>query len=65
MSKFGMYTKGTNESNHHISLIDMPSKSQAIAYFAGVKKLSLNQFNNLFDVREIRSDQNNKNLLLG
>tara|TARA_R100000541_G_scaffold41311_3_gene48715 strand:- start:789 stop:986 length:198 start_codon:yes stop_codon:yes gene_type:complete len=65
MSKFGMYTKGTNEGRHHISLIEMPSKNQAVAYFAGVKKLSLNQFNNLFDVREIQTNQNNKNLLLG
>ena len=65
MSKFGMYTKGTNEGSHHISLIDMPSKSQATAYFAGVKKLSLTQFNNLFEVREIRLEQNSKNLLLG
>jgi len=65
MTKFGMYTKGTNESGQHISIVDMPSKDQAIAYFAGVKKLSLQQFNNLFVVKEIGSVNNNKNLLLG
>ncbi len=65
MTKFGMYTKGTNEGGQHISLIEMPSREQAIAYFAGVKKLSLSQFNNLFEVRKISSNSSNKNLLLG
>ena len=63
MSKFGMYTKGTTESVGHINVVIVPTKSQAEAYFAGVKKLSLEQFNNLFDVREIKEDS--KNLLLG
>ena len=65
MTKFGMYTKGTNESGQNISLVQMPSREQAIAYFAGVKKLSLSQFNNLFEVREVSSNNSNKNLLLG
>jgi len=65
MSKFGMYTKGTNEGNQHISLIEMDTKDQATAYFAGRKQLSLSQFNNLFVVREISSTDTNKNLLLG
>ncbi len=63
MSKFGMYTKGTTESVGHINIVNMPTKSQAEAYFAGVKKLSLEQFNNIFVVREIKEDS--KNLLLG
>ena len=58
-----MYTKGTTESVGHINVVNMPTKSQAEAYFAGVKKLSLEQFNNLFIVREIKEDS--KNLLLG
>ena len=41
--KFGMYTKGTNESLNHINLIEMPNRAQAEAYFAGVKQLSLEQ----------------------
>lgn len=65
MSKFGMYTKGTNEGGQHINMVEMPTKEQAVAYFAGVKKLSLQQFNNLFVVREIGSLNENKNLLLG
>jgi len=66
MTKFGMYTKGTNESvNGHVNIIDMNTKAEAEAYFAGVKQLSLSQFNNLFVVKEIGSLNENKNLLLG
>ena len=66
MSKFGMYTKGTNESNQHISIVNMPTKEQAEAYFAGMKKLSLNEFRNLFIVREVQNTNGpNKHLLLG
>ena len=64
MAKYGMYTKGTNESTHHVNIVDMNSKSQAEAYFAGMKQLSLHQFQNLFEVREIK-DPASKNLLLG
>ena len=63
MSKFGMYTKGTNESNQHISVVEMPNKAQAEAYFAGRKQMTLTQFHNMFIVREIQN--NSKNLLLG
>jgi len=65
MAKFGMYTKGTNEGGHYINVIEVSSKEQATAYFAGVKRLSLSQFNNLFVVKEIGSLNENKNLLLG
>ena len=64
MAKFGMYTKGTNESNQHISVVEVPSKQEAEAYFAGRKQLSLVQFHNMFVVREI-NHPNSKNLLLG
>ena len=50
MSKFGLYTKNNTESSGHINVIDMPTKTQAEAYFAGVKQLSLNQLNDLFEV---------------
>ena len=63
MSKFGMYTKGANEGTIHVNVVDMPTKEQAEAYFAGVKQLPLQQFRNLFEVREVKS--NSKNLLLG
>ncbi len=64
MSKFGMYTKGTNENNQHISLVEVSTKQEAEAYFAGRKQLSLLQFHNMFVVREIKSPES-KNLLLG
>ena len=63
MAKFGMYTKGTNESSQHISVVEVSSKQEAEAYFAGRKQMTLAQFHNLFHVREIKHDS--KNLLLG
>ena len=54
MSKFGLYTKNSNESSGHINVIEMPTRTQAEAYFAGVKNLSLQQFQDLFIVREIK-----------
>jgi hypothetical protein len=64
MAKYGMYTKGTNESTHHVNVVDTNTKAEAEAYFAGMKRLSLVQFQNLFEVREVQSP-NSKNLLLG
>ena len=63
MSKFGLYTKHARESAAHINTVDMPTRTQAEAYFAGVKQLTLEQFRNMFIVKEIRN--NSKNLLLG
>ena len=63
MAKFGMYTHGTNESKQHISVVEVATKQEAEAYFAGRKQLSLAQFHNMFHVREIKHDS--KNLLLG
>tara|TARA_Y100000593_G_scaffold84952_1_gene161248 strand:- start:4056 stop:4256 length:201 start_codon:yes stop_codon:yes gene_type:complete len=66
MSKFGMFTKGTNESSSHVAVIDVATKQEAEAYFAGRKQLSLLQFHNMFVVREIQDNtRQNKNLLLG
>ena len=63
MAKFGMYTQGTNENSQHISTVDVTSKQEAEAYFAGRKQLTLTQFHNMFYVKEIKN--NSKNLLLG
>tara|TARA_R110000823_G_C15835911_1_gene490686 strand:- start:443 stop:640 length:198 start_codon:yes stop_codon:yes gene_type:complete len=63
MSKFGLYTKTSNESHHYINLIEMPSAGQAEAYFAGVKQLSLQQLRDLFIVKEIKDS--NKTLIYG
>ena len=63
MSKFGLYTKNASESSHHYNSIELPTKTQAEAYFAGVKQLSLEQFNDLFIVKEIK--ESDKTLLYG
>jgi|TARA_R100000030_G_scaffold34849_1_gene26025 hypothetical protein len=64
--KFGMYTKGTNEGGQHINVVEATSLQEAIGYFAGMKRLSIAEFKNLFVVREIHNNINeNKNLLLG
>tara|TARA_R100001443_G_scaffold58849_1_gene69293 strand:+ start:919 stop:1116 length:198 start_codon:yes stop_codon:yes gene_type:complete len=63
MSKYGLYTKGQVESSHHINIVEMPSISQAEAYFAGVKQMPLSQFQQLFIVKEIT--QSDKSLLYG
>ena len=63
MAKFGMYTIWANESNQHISTVEVTTKQEAEAYFAGRKQMTLAQFHNLFHVREIKHDS--KNLLLG
>jgi len=66
MTKFGMYTKGTNEGGQHINIVEVGTKQEAEAYFAGRKQLSLVQFHNMFTVREIRENKSSaKNLLLG
>jgi hypothetical protein len=44
MTKFGMYTKGANESTQHINVVEVPDQRQAEAYFAGRKGLTLEQF---------------------
>ena len=63
MSKFGLYTKNANESAAAYNVVDMPTRTQAEAYFAGVKQLSLSQFSDLFEVRQVQ--RSNKSLLYG
>tara|TARA_R110000851_G_scaffold32152_3_gene86495 strand:+ start:2177 stop:2374 length:198 start_codon:yes stop_codon:yes gene_type:complete len=65
MAKYGMYTKNSNESKNHINVVEMPTQDQAEAYFAGIKRLALPEFRNLFSVREVSELSNSKNLLLG
>lgn len=65
MSKFGLYTKNKSESNAHINVCNMPTISQAEAYFAGVKQLTLDQFRNLFVVKEIKEGNPNRGLIYG
>jgi hypothetical protein len=65
MAKFGMYTKGSNESNQHVSTVNVQTRSEAEAYFAGRKQITMVQFHNMFIVREINEHRPNKDLLLG
>jgi len=63
MSTFGLYTKNASESAHHINTCEVPNASHAEAYFAGVKQLSLDQFRDLFIVKEIK--ETSSQLLFG
>ncbi len=64
--KFGMYTRGSNESSYHINVVEAASLQEAVGYFAGMKRLSISEFKNLFVVRPINNNINeSKNLLLG
>tara|TARA_R110000851_G_scaffold141503_2_gene279433 strand:- start:1294 stop:1491 length:198 start_codon:yes stop_codon:yes gene_type:complete len=63
MTKFALYTKNNTESTHHVNIVDMPSQTQAEAYFAGVKNLSLTQLREIFVVKEV--GLSNKTLLYG
>ncbi len=63
MTRYGLYTKTSNEGSQHINLIEMPTITQAEAYFAGVKQLTLQQLKDLFIVKEV--NRSNKTLLYG
>ena len=63
MTKFALYTKNNTESTHHVNIVEMPSQTQAEAYFAGVKNLSLTQLREIFVVKEV--GLSNKTVLYG
>ena len=67
MTKWALYTRYSNENRSYIASVELNSKSEARAYFMGVKKLNAEQFDNLYQVdhmNESKSDPN-KGLLLG
>ena len=67
MTKWALYTRYSNENRSYIASVELNSKSEARAYFMGVKKLNAEQFDNLYQVdhmKESKSDPN-KRLLLG
>ena len=63
MTKYGLFTKSQSEAKAQISIVQMPTATQAEAYFAGRKQLTLEQFRALFTVKEITDNQ--KTLLYG
>ena len=60
---YGSFTKSQSESSQQISTVDMPTISQAEAYFAGRKQMTLEQFRTLFIIREVNNSS--KALLYG
>lgn len=62
--QYGLYTRGSNEQSSYVYRVEMLSLAEAEAYFAGVKRLPLEQLHNLFIIREINR-MDSKNLLLG
>jgi len=62
--QYGLYTRGANEQSSYVYRVTMPTLAEAEAYFAGMKRLPLEQLHNLFIIREIASEDS-KNLLLG
>ena len=62
--QYGLYTRGANEQSSYVFRVDMQTLVEAEAYFAGMKRLPLEQLHNLFIIREI-SGVESKNLLLG
>jgi hypothetical protein len=49
--KYGLYTKGKNEA---LSIIIKSSYKEAKEYFVQIKRFTEEQFDNLFDVKEIK-----------
>ena len=49
--KYGLYTKGKDEA---ISIIIKSSYEEAKNYFIKIKRFTKEQFDNLFDVKEIK-----------
>ena len=67
MTKWALYTRYSNENRSYVMSTEQNSKAEARAYFMGVKQLSVEQFDNLYQVdlmKESKSDPK-KGLLLG
>ena len=65
MSKFGLYTKNTSENRSYITSTNIDTLQEARAYFMGMKRLSADRFDKLYDVTLIEDIKPNRNLLFG
>jgi len=65
MTKFGLYTKNTSENRSYVSSVNINTLQEARAYFMGMKRLSTDQFDKLYDVTLIEDIKPNRNLLFG
>ena len=61
--KYGLFTRTQSESSQQINTVSLPTALQAEAYFAGVKQLPLEQFRELFIIKEL--SDSHKSLLNG
>jgi len=65
MTKFGLYTKSTSENRSHVMSTTIDTLPEARAYFMGMKRLTVEQFDKLYDVTLIEDIKPNRNLLFG
>jgi len=65
MTKFGLYTKNTSENRSYVTSVNINTLQEAQAYFMGMKRLSIDQFDKLYDVTLIEDIKPNRNLLFG
>ncbi len=67
MTKWALYTRYSNENRSYIMSTEQRSKAEARAYFMGVKQLTAEQFDNLYQVDHMKESKSNPNkgLLLG
>jgi len=65
MTKFGLYTKNTSENRSYVTSVSINTLQEARAYFMGMKRLSVDQFDKLYDVTLIEDIKPNRNLLFG
>jgi hypothetical protein len=65
--KWALYTKYSNENRSYVMSTEQNSKAEARAYFMGVKRLSAEQFDQIYqvDLMKESKDNTNKGLLLG
>ena len=67
MSKWALYTKYSNENRSYVMSTEQNSKAEARAYFMGVKRLTAEQFDQIYQIDRMKEskDNTNKGLLLG
>jgi len=67
MSKWALYTKYSNENRSYVMSTEQNSKAEARAYFMGIKRLTAEQFDQIYqvDLMQESKDNTNKGLLLG
>ncbi len=67
MSKWALYTRYSNENRSYVMSIALPSRAEARAYFMGIKRLSADQFDKIYqiDLMEESDSNSKKGLLFG